>query len=55
MINNVADAQWMVTSGNAGPYIGVVSTAIFHDIIEILMGNPVNVAGVLLYENGTMP
>lgn len=55
MIKNIADAQWMVTNGNAGPYMAVVSTALFPGIVEILMGNPLNVAGVLLFDNETMP
>lgn len=55
MINNITDAQWMVTNGEAGPYVAVVSTALFPGIVEILMGNPLNVAGVLLYDNDTMP
>lgn len=55
MISNIADAQWMVTNGNAGPYMAVVSTAVFQDIVEIFMDNPLNVAGVLLYDNDTTP
>ncbi|XP_045455287.1 nicastrin [Melitaea cinxia] len=54
MIQNVSDAQWLVHNSSAGPYMAVVSTWLFYDIIEILMHHPENVAGVLLYDNVTM-
>lgn len=51
MIKEINDALWLTQNGTAGPYIAVVSTALFHDIIEEFMNNPTNVAGILVYED----
>lgn len=53
MIKDVSDAQWLVENSTAGPYMAVVSTAQFNDVIELLMEQPANVAGILLYDNIT--
>ncbi|CAH2099957.1 unnamed protein product [Euphydryas editha] len=54
MIRNVTDAQWLVYNSSAGPYVAVVNTWLFYDIIELLMNKSENVAGVLLYDDATM-
>ncbi|XP_053601840.1 nicastrin [Plodia interpunctella] len=54
MVRKIDDAQWIAFNGTAGPYMAVVSTAIFHEVIEILMSHPENVAGILLFANVTM-
>ncbi|CAG9575785.1 unnamed protein product [Danaus chrysippus] len=53
MISNISDAQWMVYNSSAGPYVAVVNTIVFNEVIEIFMQEPTNVAGILLYENAT--
>ncbi|CAH0600525.1 unnamed protein product [Chrysodeixis includens] len=53
MIKEINDAQWLVQNASAGPYMAVVSTAQFYDVIEIFMQQPANVAGILLYDNAT--
>lgn len=53
IVKDVSDAQWMVFNSTAGPYMAVVSTDLFHSVVELFMDNPGNVAGVLLYENAT--
>ncbi|XP_048006054.1 nicastrin isoform X2 [Leguminivora glycinivorella] len=53
MVKDVTDAQWLVFNGSAGPYMAVVSTATFQNVVDLLMDNPHNVAGILLYENAT--
>ncbi|CAH2267190.1 jg2922 [Pararge aegeria aegeria] len=54
MIYNISDAQWLVHNSSAGPYMAVVSTTLYYDIIEILLRYPDNIAGILLYDNATM-
>ncbi|CAG4922292.1 unnamed protein product [Colias eurytheme] len=54
MIFDVADAEWIVHNSTAGPYVGVVSTSLFHSVIDLLISEPSNVAGILLYDNATM-
>ncbi|XP_045760866.1 nicastrin isoform X3 [Maniola jurtina] len=54
MIYNISDAQWLVHNGSAGPYMAVVSTALYYDVIELLLQEPDNIAGILLYDNATM-
>ncbi|XP_069354444.1 nicastrin isoform X1 [Maniola hyperantus] len=54
MIYNISDAQWLVRNGSAGPYMAVVSTSLYYDVIELLLQEPDNIAGVLLYDNATM-
>ncbi|CAH2068575.1 unnamed protein product, partial [Iphiclides podalirius] len=54
MINDISDAQWLAHNASAGPYMAVVSTALFHDVIELVMANPANTAGILIYHNSTM-
>lgn len=51
MIQNTSDAEWLVFNASAGPYMAIVDTVVFYDIIELLMKNPENVAGILLYDN----
>ncbi|CAH0722537.1 unnamed protein product, partial [Brenthis ino] len=51
MIQNTSDAEWLVYNASAGPYMAIVDTVVFYDIIELLMKNPENVAGILLYDN----
>ncbi|XP_061712940.1 nicastrin [Cydia pomonella] len=53
MVKDVIDAQWLVFNGSAGPYMAVVSTATFQNVIELFLDNSDNVAGILLYENAT--
>lgn len=53
MVKDVSDAQWLVNNGTAGPYVAVVSTRLFYDVVELLMGTPENVAGVIIYDNAT--
>lgn len=53
MIKEVSDAEWVALNASAGPYVPVVSTSQFHDVIEVFMENPDNIAGILLYENIT--
>ncbi|XP_072936066.1 nicastrin [Epargyreus clarus] len=54
MIREENDALWLVHNSTAGPYIAVVNTALFGDVIELLLAEPDNVAGVLLYDNATV-
>ncbi|XP_050360014.1 nicastrin [Nymphalis io] len=54
MIQNVTDAEWLIHNSSAGPYMAVVSTSLFYDVIELFMQQPDNVAGVLLFDNITM-
>lgn len=53
MIRDVGDAQWLVTNATASPYIAIVSTSMFSNVIEVFMEHPDNIAGVLIYENAT--
>ncbi|XP_075985469.1 nicastrin [Anticarsia gemmatalis] len=53
MIRGVEDAQWLVQNSTAGPYMAVVSTALFYDVIELFMDQPAYISGVLLYDNAT--
>lgn len=53
MISNISDAQWMIYNSSAGPYVAVVNTIVFNEVIELFMQEPSNVAGILLYENAT--
>ncbi|XP_049887276.1 nicastrin [Pectinophora gossypiella] len=53
MVSSVSDVQWLVHNSSAGPYMAVVSTSLFYDVVELLMNYPDNVAGVLLYDNAT--
>ncbi|XP_052737309.1 nicastrin [Bicyclus anynana] len=54
MVYNISDAQWLVHNSTAGPYMAVVSTALYYDVIELLLQEPANIAGILLYDNATM-
>lgn len=54
MVNDVSDAQWIAFNATAGPYVAVVSTSMFYDVIELLINHSDKVAGVLLYENETL-
>lgn len=51
MIRNVNDALWLVQNATAGPYMAVVSTILFDNVIEIFLEQPTEIAGVVLYEN----
>ncbi|CAK1599778.1 unnamed protein product [Parnassius mnemosyne] len=53
MIYDVTDAQWLVYNATVGPCIAVINTALFHDVIELLMAKPANVAGIIVYHNAT--
>ncbi|XP_073943574.1 nicastrin [Choristoneura fumiferana] len=53
IVKDVSDAQWVVFNATTGPYMAVVSTDLFHSVVELFMDNPANVAGVLLYANAT--
>ncbi|XP_047523406.1 nicastrin [Pieris napi] len=54
MIKDVEDAQWIIKNASSGPYVAVVSTSLFQSVINLLIDDPSNVAGVLLYDNATM-
>ncbi|KOB70276.1 Nicastrin [Operophtera brumata] len=49
MIRDIDDAKWLVTDAAAGPYMAVVNTSLFNNVIELFMENPDNIAGVLVY------
>ncbi|XP_030028007.2 nicastrin isoform X1 [Manduca sexta] len=51
MVDNISDAQWLVYNATEGPYMAVVSTSLFYDIVELFMSYPKNIAGVLIYDN----
>lgn len=51
MIKEINDALWLTQNASAGPYIAVVSTSLFHDVVDELINYPKNVAGILVYEN----
>ena len=51
MIQNKSDADWMTYNASAGPYMAVVNTVVFYDIIDLLIQKSDNVAGILLYDN----
>lgn len=53
MIREVNDAKWLSQNATAGPYMAVVSTLLFPDVVDELLEYPENVAGILLYENAT--
>ncbi|CAK1548578.1 unnamed protein product [Leptosia nina] len=53
MIKEISDAQWLISNSSAGPYVAVVSTSLFNNIIDLLIAEPNHVAGVLLYDNST--
>ncbi|KAJ0181165.1 hypothetical protein K1T71_003250 [Dendrolimus kikuchii] len=53
MISDITDAQWIAFNSSAGPYMAIVNTDIFKDVIEVLMGHPENVAGVVIFNNVT--
>ncbi|XP_013167231.1 PREDICTED: nicastrin [Papilio xuthus] len=53
MIDDVSDAAWLVNNATAGPYMAVVNTAMFLDVIDLFMLKSDNVAGILIYQNGT--
>lgn len=54
MINDISDAQWLAHNASAGPFMAVVSTALFYEVIELLMSKSANLAGILIYHNSTM-
>lgn len=51
MIQNKTDAEWMIYNASAGPYMAVVNTVVFYDVIDLLLEKSHNVAGILLYDN----
>lgn len=53
MVKEVSDAEWVAFNSSAGPYVAVVSTAQFHNVIELFMAHPDNIAGILLFDNAT--
>nr|XP_021182920.2 nicastrin [Helicoverpa armigera] len=53
MIKDISDAQWLMQNASAGPYMAVVSTAMFYDVYELLLSQPALIAGVLLHDNVT--
>lgn len=53
MIKDVTDAHWLVENATAGPYMAVVSTALFYDVFDLLFKQPELIAGILLYDNAT--
>ncbi|KAM3966462.1 nicastrin [Aphomia sociella] len=54
MIRDVSDAQWLALNATAGPYMAVVSTLMFHSVVDILMDHSHNVAGILVFDNATL-
>lgn len=50
MIDGIGDAKWIITEALAGPYMAVVNTSLFDDVIELFMENPEKIAGVLVYD-----
>lgn len=50
MITDVNDAKWLVTDATAGPYMAIVNTSLFNNVIELFMEKPENIAGVLIYD-----
>lgn len=53
IVENIGEAQWLVYNASAGPYMAIVSTSLFQDIIELFMENAQNVAGVLMFNNAS--
>ncbi|KAG7304405.1 hypothetical protein JYU34_011346 [Plutella xylostella] len=51
MIESLSDVEWVVFNGTAGPYVAVISTALFYDTVELFMEHPDNVAGILIYDS----
>lgn len=49
IVSDVTDAQWIAFNSSAGPYIAVVDTSIFGDVVEVLMEYPDNVAGIVVF------
>lgn len=53
MIKEINDAHWLIQNATAGPYMVVMSTSMFTDVIEMLMQQPSIIAGILVYDNVT--
>lgn len=53
MINDISDTAWLVNNATAGPYMAVVSTSMFLDVIDLFLLTPDNIAGILVYQNGS--
>lgn len=54
LIRDVSDAQWLTQNATAGPYMAVVGTSLFYDVMDLLLDQPQNVAGVLVFDNATL-
>lgn len=50
MIRDIDDAKWLVTDAAAGPYMAIVNTSLFNNVIELFMEKPENIAGVLVFD-----
>lgn len=50
MVDDIDDAKWLVTEAAAGPYMAIVNTSLFNNIIALFMEKPTNIAGVLVYD-----
>ncbi|KAJ8734054.1 hypothetical protein PYW07_014605 [Mythimna separata] len=53
MIKEIIDVQWLMQNATAGPYMVVVSTHLFPDVIEHILEKPAIIAGILLHDNAT--
>lgn len=53
MLKEFNDVQWLLQNATAGPYMVVVSTYLFSDVIEHILEKPDIVAGMLLHDNAT--
>lgn len=53
MIKEIHDAHWLLQNATAGPYMVVLSTSLFSDVIELLMEQPAIVAGIVVHDNIT--
>ncbi|XP_041974458.1 nicastrin [Aricia agestis] len=53
MVRDISHAQWVVYNATAGPYMPVVSTSVFNIVIELLLEEPSNIAGILVFHNAT--
>ncbi|CAG9783039.1 unnamed protein product [Diatraea saccharalis] len=48
------DANWLVNNASAGPYMAIVSTMMFNQVIDTFLKQPGNIAGVLLFHNSSL-
>lgn len=53
MLKEFNDVQWLMQNATAGPYMVVVSTYLFSNVIERILEKPDIIAGILLHDNAT--